>query len=848
MASTTNAKKEVIDFLWEWAEINGEWAKLLLDNILTSSSCLTQQERITIFQYFLQSLKLHSGLPSINIVKPIYTNSNKSIKISTLSEVTGVNRLAKNQTINFSENVTVVYGENGTGKTGYSRILKALGFSYETSGTIHPNVYNPSVELKSAKIDFEANGIKKSFLWTGANRSIDLDSISVFNNHCVAISLSDRQLVVTPIGFELFNLVTDELNALTLLLTSEKQKYKTTIDWISILTPNTPQYTYISKLSKSSLITDLKTISNFDEECKNRLAAKVTELNALNKALIEATLRELRLKAAEINNVLSKIKKTESVINHSSWENLHTWKEDIKQLENQSQKGLKEIVESYNIEFYTSTEFLSFITSAENYIKILSKVDYPQEEDTCIFCKQTLDNESKNLIANYRTLLNDTAQAKLNELKGKINHFKAEVIYLDANIKLSQAIWGYDAEGNILQTVELQNYNIELNKLKDLIVTDKTQVPDFIIDYVHYIQLLDDKKLDITELITKHHNDLNDIAAKEAELIAEINELKDRKTLFSKYSEIIQTIENHKISSTLNNSSSFNTRSISLKTTEAREELIRQNFNSIFKTELAAFRKSHLNIDLNFATDRGNSKVQQRVKSHILTEILSEGEQKAIALSEFLTELQLDNVSSTVIFDDPVNSLDHHLIDDFSRRIITLSKSRQVIIFTHSILLFNSLLYFKSLPVHKELFFVFYNSKNEHETTGVIDSADEINTVKTYIGKINVLINGPKNRPEVEMAEDGYGYLRSAIELCVEHEIFNGTVKRYQKNVALTQFIKVDGQLLDANKEKLNEIFERCCGYIKGHSNPMEIHNDPSLTDLNRDFTEFKTIRSLFSP
>jgi len=37
-----------------------------------------------------------------------------------------------------------------------------------------------------------------------------------------------------------------------------------------------------------------------------------------------------------------------------------------------------------------------------------------------------------------------------------------------------------------------------------------------------------------------------------------------------------------------------------------------------------------------------------------LNEILSEGEQKGIALAEFLTELQFDKGKSPAVFDDPV--------------------------------------------------------------------------------------------------------------------------------------------------------------------------------------------------
>lgn len=81
----------------------------------------------------------------------------------------------------------------------------------------------------------------------------------------------------------------------------------------------------------------------------------------------------------------------------------------------------------------------------------------------------------------------------------------------------------------------------------------------------------------------------------------------------------------------------------------------------------------------------------------------------------------------------------------------------------------------------------------------------------------------------------------------MEHEIFQGTVKRYQKNVALTSFAKIDGQSINDNKEKLNEIFERCCGFLIGHSNPTEIDNSPTIIGLKAGFAKFKNIRKIFT-
>jgi|LakMenE18May11ns_1017448.scaffolds.fasta_scaffold9937042_4 hypothetical protein len=162
MSSTSINKKEIVDFLWEWTENKGIWAELLVNKIVSTENELSSTERETIFNYFLQSIGLFSGLPAIEITKPNYTPTNQEVKLVSLSDVLGVNRLAKNQTINFSPNLTVVFGENGTGKTGYGRILKTLGFSYDTHNNILSDITKTS-EAQSAVINYNANSVAKTF-------------------------------------------------------------------------------------------------------------------------------------------------------------------------------------------------------------------------------------------------------------------------------------------------------------------------------------------------------------------------------------------------------------------------------------------------------------------------------------------------------------------------------------------------------------------------------------------------------------------------------------------------------------------------------------------------------------
>lgn len=798
------------------------------------------------------SIGLEKGSSKLTFSKPSFTPTDQHIELCSLSDVTGVNKLAKNQTIVFSPNITVIYGENGTGKTGYGRILKALGFSYDQNNTIHSNIFAKSQQPKSATINYNVNENTDTFKWDGKNKNEYLKNISVFNSDCVQISLDEtRQLIVSPIGFHLFNLMSAELRELDSLLQEKKSEYPTQLNWIENLHEGTLQHQFINGLSKDSAEKRLNELSNFTSVDEEDLKKKEIELSKLNKSLLQNEIRSLRAQSDELSTLVNKIESAKNTLNAESWKKLIELNKLIAKLEKSSQKEIKEIAEDKGIEYFETEEFKNFLSSAEAYIKIFEKPEYPEDSDVCVYCRQPLDQPAKELLASYRALLNDkteedivNAKKEKQELISKVNN-KVEV-----PLQLNYESFGLDDKEKPLQPQKLQDYNQQLANLKRIFVDDTVaEDSDFQFKYANYIQFFTEKNSDIDKTLNEKNELLENLDKKEKELKAKFAELKDRKLLANKKEEVKKAISNHKILSVLNShSNAFNTSSISRKTSQAREELVSQNFNQIFKDELKSLRKSNLPIELSFGTDRGRSKLSHRIGNKQLLEILSEGEQKAIALSEFLTELQLDNVKAPVIFDDPVNSLDHKIIDSVAKRLMKLSKERQVVIFTHSVLLFNNLLYLSGQSNFKSLACKFYNVKSEYGEVGVITEAEEEkNKVKERIKKINHLLNNrPKDRSEVDVANEGYGHLRSAIELCVEHEIFKGTVKRYQKNISLTNFIKVDTEKINKHKEKLNEIFERCCGFIGAHSNPEIMQNDPTIDDLKTDFNEFKKIRSEF--
>ena len=59
MELTTPNKKAIVDFLWEWAESQGDWGKLLISNIVSTENELPLGERQSVFDYFFNYCSIY---------------------------------------------------------------------------------------------------------------------------------------------------------------------------------------------------------------------------------------------------------------------------------------------------------------------------------------------------------------------------------------------------------------------------------------------------------------------------------------------------------------------------------------------------------------------------------------------------------------------------------------------------------------------------------------------------------------------------------------------------------------------------------------------------------------------
>jgi Uncharacterized protein conserved in bacteria len=274
--------------------------------------------------------------------------------------------------------------------------------------------------------------------------------------------------------------------------------------------------------------------------------------------------------------------------------------------------------------------------------------------------------------------------------------------------------------------------------------------------------------------------------------------------------------------------------------------LINESFDALFTEECAALRAPMLEIE--FVGRQGRAQRRKVLNGkHKPSRVLSEGEQKVLAMADFLAEARLAGITAPVIFDDPVSSLDHRRINEVARRVALLAETTQVIVFTHDIFFASTLLALMETSKRCAYFQI-----TDEDGKGKVSRAtgprwDSLNNIKKNINETIQAAKTQEGDARAALVRTGYDWIRAWCEVFTETELLQGVTQRYQPNVRMTNLPKIKGDALPAATEVVNRLFEDACRYIDGHSQPLAtLGVSPTLTGLEADWSELTAMRNAY--
>jgi hypothetical protein len=177
----------VLASLVTWSEGCPDWQRDALRRLCTTGALddADRTELLTICKGDLPGASLASAH-----VKT--AGAGTAVTLRQLHGVEHVNALAPDERLTFGKvGLTIVYGDNGSGKSGYARVLKKMCRA-RVSGRaedILPNIYDATPGAPAATIDFSVDGQNASAKWIlGQPADPALAAVSVFDSKTASTS------------------------------------------------------------------------------------------------------------------------------------------------------------------------------------------------------------------------------------------------------------------------------------------------------------------------------------------------------------------------------------------------------------------------------------------------------------------------------------------------------------------------------------------------------------------------------------------------------------------------------------------------------------------------------------
>lgn len=790
---------------------------------------------------------------------PASGTKGKQVELLAIKNLENVNAIASGQILPIAQNgLTVIYGANGAGKSGYSRVLKKACRARDQSEPILPDARLQVIDTKRARASFDllVDGSAVEVTWIdGQPAPAELASIATFDARCARAYIDEQSdFSYFPYGLDILESLATACNRLKSMLDHEHTKSAPNLMPFSVLTATaTPVGKLLVSLSTNTAMEALTELAKFSEAELSRhqlIERSLKERNPKEKA------QQLRLRSSRFQKLAERCSEKLTRVGDTETHKLRALVDATRAAKAAADLAAQKFKETpgqligtgggaWQELFAAARKFASESHAAHEFPNLPT-------ESLCPLCQQPLGDAAHRLVAFDHFVQQDvekTARTKRAEAMEAYNALIAADldIRFDANIKTElEALDASLAEQCDKLQAAIENRRAAI-KAACGVDGNWTELDTPLSDPCASLHALKDKLL--AEAIA-----MEKVADEKARAAMELEfkELDARKQLVTLMPTVVDAASKLQLQKRLKACElHVKTKAISSKSTELAEKVISKELADALNAEFAKLNVDHLHVALKPVTAKGKTLQKLVIKlpgEAVPSDILSEGEQRAIAIASFLAEITVNGGKGGAIFDDPMSSLDHRRRELIAKRLVDEATKRQIIIFTHD-------LYFLSLlQQESQLVCTPISALSLRRTAagfGVVSNSlpfDGANT-KTRVGMLKQIhvecVKLHKANDEetcVERTRFAYQRLRDAWERAIEEILLNGVVWRFRAGVSTQSLLEV--AVDDKDYAAINTGMTRCSKYASHDGASNAIVSMPTPDDLEKDIEALEIWRA----
>lgn len=780
--------------------------------------------------------------------------SHAVVSLGALHALSNINALAPGERLSFGKTgLTVIYGDNGAGKSGYARVLKQLCRARSPKGdAILPNIYASPGGVPTASIDFFIGGQKRSATWNqGGSADPMLSAVSVFDSRTANVHVENtNDLAYTPLPLRILAGLAQACQDVKAKLTAEIKALEQQMP--AVLSkpeckPDTAVGKVIASLSGKTKPDAIEQLAGLNAQEEGRFQILITDL-ASDPA---RTVRQLQAQETRINAMIEQITRLTATASDGNRTALREAHGRLATARDAAKAASASLFAEEPLPDIGSDIWKELWEAARAYS---GEAAYPEQPFPvtgsgahCVLCQQPLGEEAARRLTSFEAFVQDESKRREEEAADAYDELIEQLssqVFLIRDIPVFVALIRDDiGEAELAQALRRQIVQLSWRQRAVLRTHTREVLPMLPPEAVASLDGLRSVLEGIATRIEVLQSETN--SPQRAALVAERDGLGDRKWLGVVKADVLAQIERTKAIEALEKAGKdTTTNKITTQSARIAQALVTNRLRGRFAIEVNKLGVAGLAIELQQAkTTAGVPFFQVRLinkPTEPVGKVLSEGEHRCVALAAFLAELSTIDAQSAIVFDDPVSSLDHLHRDRVAARLAEAGESRQVIVFTHDMAFL--LLLDEACRATKDRAAILVSYRlisrgsdhagfcHQDPPTNVMPLDKVIDGMKAHLANVKIHHERGDQAKWQWEATSFQDQLRTTWERAVE-EVVGPVIRRLSRKVDTTGLIKLT-ILTDADCTVMREAFNRCSALL--HSQPGEINPRlpaPSMID-----------------
>jgi hypothetical protein len=796
-------------------------------------------------------------LDDAQVAAPV--NPTRLVQLIAIKDLANVNALASGGRLPIAPTgLTVIYGENGAGKSGYSRVLKHACRARDRSEIILPDSRLDPAKAGRPSANFEVmiDGVPNELPWVFGDESPEpLSEISVFDTYCARAYIDNHgDFAYRPYGLDVLEGLVTACNKLKALATQEKVVH----------TPSNAAFSVLASgktlVGKALLGIPRTTKAEAIEELARLSEAEVERLKLLVKTLSEADPKEkaqsLRQKANRLVELKERIAAAILLIDETTLSRMRALFGESKFAAAAADLAASDFKATLGLLPGTGGELWKALFEAA---RAFAKTSHEQHEiaslptdSLCPLCQNPLGADGSVRLARFDEFIRQEAEAQAKTARSNAGAACQAVQTANLNLLLGPALLEElrEIEPDLAASCLAAQAGLAARRAGALDASAE-KIPW---DQIQALPFDPSFKLDQLATGIVEQAEVLEMTADEkakAAMVLELQELQARTQLGEIKDAVLEAIAKHELCRMLQNCiDGMDTRGISRKSTDLSRTMASQELADSLNVELKCLKVNDLYVGMKPESPGGRTQFKLTLQlpgGSAPSAVLSEGEQRAIAIASFLAEIKLGKGRGGIVFDDPVSSLDHRRRWEVAERLAYESHCRQVIVFTHDIY-FLAILEQKAEAVGVPMSTNYIRRTSHGFGVHAKDLPFDLAGTKARVGQLRQIMvdvrqaksDGDDDRHR-SLTSLAYGRLRLAWERCIEEVLLNGVVQRFVEGVS-TQKLKAvivtdeDFRAIDAGMGKSSK-FEHDAAASVGRL-PL-----PEPDELSQDIERLEAFR-----